>query len=556
MSRCYKKVDSINIKLLARALRESKCFSLLFVFRLYIFLYIPFLLVLVYSGNQLIYKPYFFLIINTIVASILIVNSTLSTHRIFLFISFLFLLYILSLSTVSKAHLSLPCKKSEIIAASGTLVGDAIKSKSGAYIIKMNVNKVYLRSSTTLSAKGVLVFLSKVNYDLLSTSYIKADLKYDVDTDFFSSSSIRVYSTKQYFEFYNRESNLKSECILWNIRRYRIVLRDLIYRNIKSTLARLLLLGQCDSDGFIFKESALIVGCSHLLALSGMHLSYISSFFSFFVYILIKKKKNAKKVSKKISLIYPLLFVFIAGPLPSLLRSLFMYIYTLFITNKTLKRELVVILSFFTQLLLFPYSIYEIGMLLSYSIISSLFILNMYFEKLRGLISALLSTSVALIISYPLGKLFGGSWSIASIAIAPVATILISLAMSVSLLILIDVIILNFNVFIISILNDRSILYSIISLFLKLSAHIKYYLLDKIDYLETIIKNLFDWGIRVPLYLPSIYSGWYSYKVFLITLLTIVSLYMYSVTIIRYRRQRIYELELSIRFPKRNHSTT
>ncbi|MBK5200027.1 MAG: ComEC/Rec2 family competence protein [Spirochaetaceae bacterium] len=556
MSRNYKKFELLNPKIIMRALRTSKCFSILFVFRVYIFSYSPFLILLAYTKSSLIFYPYIFVLINSVLASILIVTSTLSKRNILFIISLLFILYLLTLSSVSSTCLAIPCNKEEVISASGTIVSDVCKTKSGNYLIKMRVNKIALRSNTTLSAKGILVFLSKENYDLMSSTYIKADLSYNIDSDYYKGSNIQVFSTKKYFEFYDKSPNLAVENVLWHIRKIRVNLRSLIFRNIKSTLARLLLLGQCDSDGFIFKEAALRVGCSHLLALSGMHLSYISSFFSLFPYLVFRRKNNGKKIAKRISIIYPLLFVFIAGSLPSLIRSLFMYSLFLFIKDKVLKREIVFTLSLSIQLLLFPSAILEIGLLLSYSIIASLFILNMFFEKIRGVFSMLLATSVALIVSYPLGQLFGGSWSIAALVVAPLATFLISLAMACSLILLIDVVFLNFNIYIITFLSSKSISYAIFELLISLFGFFKHYLLAKVDYLEITIKNLFDWGIRVPLYLPSIYSGWESYKVFLITLLTILSLYLYSVTIIRYRRQRIYELEISIRFPKRNHSTT
>lgn len=552
----YSKIETINPINILKALRYSKCFSILFVFRIYVFCYSPVLIILSYTKNPIIFKPFFFILVNGIISSILSVNNIFSKRKILIMFSLLFSLYLIVIFSVSQIYLSLPCEKDDVISVCGSVVSDVTKTKTNSYIVKLNINEVKLRSNTRLSAKGILTFISKENYDLVSSNYISVDLTYNRESNFFKGTNIQVYSTKKYFEFYDKKSNIIFENLLWNIREIRKHLRALIYTNIKSSLARLLLLGQCDSDGFIFKESALKVGCSHLLALSGMHLSYISSFFSLIPYFILRRKENRKIISKKISIIFPFLFVFIAGPLPSLIRSLFMYTLTLFIKDKELKREIVFTLSLLFQLLIFPFSIMEIGLLLSYSIIASLFILNIYFEKTRGLISMLLSTSVALTISYPLGKLFGGSWSIAALIVAPMATILISTSMFVSLMLLISVILLNINIVLIDFFTSKSITYAIVELIINILRYIKYYLLYKIETLELLIKNLFEWGIRVPLYLPSIYSGWESYKVFLITLLTILSLYLYSVTIIRYRRQRIYELELSIRFPKRNHSTT
>ncbi len=548
--------QTLKFKTTVKAFKDlidtSKCFTFLFIFKLIIYLYSSALLILGYTNSPLIYNALLFVIINAALSSILMVISNFSKIKIILLSTLLFSLYLLSYSCTSKSHLNIPCRPIEVIGAEGTVLNDVSETKNGNYIIKIKCSKVYLRSDLAISCKGELVILSKKNFNLMRSSFVKCNLQYDEGLNFYKGSNLKVYSHPQFFSFDEEKNNYQYQNILWHTRFIRVNFRNWIFRNIKPTLARLLLLGRSDDDGFLFKEAALQVGCSHLLALSGMHLSYISTFFSFIPIFLLRKRKNSKKIGKRLSIIFPVSFVLVAGALPSLVRALFMYSLYLIIRESELKRELIFLLSLSLQLLLFNFSIMEIGMLLSYIIIAVLSVLNMLMQKTRGLKGAVLSTLAALLVSYPLGKLFGGSWSIAAVAVAPIATLMISISMLLSLLLLLNVLNFNVSIYLISKFLSEGVIYGLLNLIKDVANFLTIYLSDKIEYFEHLLKYIFKMGIRVPLYLPILFSGAKGYQVYCLTLLTASVVYLYSIAIIRYRRKRIYELELSIRFPKCN----
>jgi predicted membrane metal-binding protein len=542
-----------TLKAFKELLKSSKCFSFTFIFKILIYFYSSFLLLLGYVNSILIYNALFFALVNATLSSLLIVFSKLSKCKVFFLGALLFVLYLLSFKSASQANLSVPCRPSSIIGVEGTVLNDVSKNKNGNYIIKIKGTKVYLRSNLSLSFKGEIVILSKVNYSLMRSSYIFCDVEYDDEFGFYKGTNIKVFSVPKIFSMNRSKVNYTYQNILWKIRTIRVTYRNWIYRCIKPTLARLLLLGRSDDDGFIFKEAALEVGCSHLLALSGMHLSYISTFFSFIPVFILKKWTDSKKIGKRISIIFPLLFVLIAGALPSLIRALFMYSLGLFMIESEFKKELTFLLSLFLQLLLFHFSIVEIGMLLSYTIIAVLSILNMFIQKTGKIKGALLSTLSALLISYPLGKLFGGSWSIAAVVVAPVATAMISISMLCSLLLFLSILNFNGSIYLSDKYFSEGIIFGFINLNKKLANFLIFFLSSKINELENLLKIVFKKGIRVHLYLPIIFTGAKGYEVYCLTLLTALGVYLYSIAIIRYRRKRIYELELSIRFPKCNH---
>jgi len=85
-------------------------------------------------------------------------------------------------------------------------------------------------------------------------------------------------------------------------------------------LAQALLLGVKDELDSEFKELFQAAGCAHLLALSGQHLSIICALVSLIGRRIIKKEKMVRKIS----LVFAWFFVWLAGPGPSLLRSVFM----------------------------------------------------------------------------------------------------------------------------------------------------------------------------------------------------------------------------------------
>jgi len=87
-----------------------------------------------------------------------------------------------------------------------------------------------------------------------------------------------------------------------------------------GSLAQALLLGvkdELESESRLLFQAA---GCAHLLALSGQHLSIICAFVSL---VGTKMIRNASRV-RRISIGFAWIFVWLAGPGPSLMRSVFM----------------------------------------------------------------------------------------------------------------------------------------------------------------------------------------------------------------------------------------
>jgi len=87
-----------------------------------------------------------------------------------------------------------------------------------------------------------------------------------------------------------------------------------------GSLAQALLLGVRDELDTEFKSLFQEAGCAHLLSLSGQHLSIICAL----VALVGRRIEHKEKRVRRISLGFAWLFVWLAGPGPSLLRSVFM----------------------------------------------------------------------------------------------------------------------------------------------------------------------------------------------------------------------------------------
>ena len=110
----------------------------------------------------------------------------------------------------------------------------------------------------------------------------------------------------------------------------------------------------------VFRKSSL----SHMLAVSGAHVSYVLIGISFVVV----KSKIAKNVGRIITILFLIIFLFLTGQTPSVTRACIMSIYLIVgsILNKRVSTIASISFSFLVIVILNPYSILDIGMQLSY----------------------------------------------------------------------------------------------------------------------------------------------------------------------------------------------
>lgn len=141
-------------------------------------------------------------------------------------------------------------------------------------------------------------------------------------------------------------------------------IKEIIPEEDNRNLILGILLGQDDELSDTIKEDFRNSSLAHILAVSGMHVSYLILGISF----LIQHARCSKKIGKGIMILFLLFFMYLTGLSPSVKRACIMSILMLGAGFVYRKSDTITNLSFSFLLILFqnPFAIQDIGMLLSF----------------------------------------------------------------------------------------------------------------------------------------------------------------------------------------------
>ncbi|MDR3130611.1 MAG: ComEC/Rec2 family competence protein [Treponema sp.] len=201
-------------------------------------------------------------------------------------------------------------------------------------------------------------------------------------------------------------------------------------------LAAALLLGVKDSLETELATSFRDSGCSHVLALSGIHLAVVSALIAFLL-----KKPLGLKAAAILGAALILLYAGLVGPLPSLGRAVIMYLLgTLAVLGAFPRRPAVLLaLAFVIQLCLSPASGSSLSFILSYLALAGILALGEPVHGLLGMTPEVLSRPLAasvgaFIATAGVSAAFFGVLRpvgiIAGLVIVPLTTVFMILAMS------------------------------------------------------------------------------------------------------------------------------
>ena len=225
--------------------------------------------------------------------------------------------------------------------------GIVVSVGDNSYLVKKDIQKVILYTNETL-ALGDYVCASgtyrEISYPTIpfdyNTYYLHKDIKY---------------------QFYASKIEVKKRINIYSIRNNLINYFDSNYSKTSSSFYKSLILGY--KNDLEIKDELNILGISHLFSISGLHILIIVSFLSLFLH-------------KKYINIFLVIYLFITGFSPSILRASLMVIISSFFKYKRLEFSNLDTLSFIFIFLLFlnPYYIYDIGFELSFLITASIII--------------------------------------------------------------------------------------------------------------------------------------------------------------------------------------
>jgi competence protein ComEC len=162
--------------------------------------------------------------------------------------------------------------------------------------------------------------------------------------------------------------------------RIRLALLERLEGRSWGGLAAALLLGVKDNLDSVLAEKYRNAGCSHVLALSGMHLAIVAALAAFFL-----RRPLGLKAASALGAVLILLYVGLIGAQPSLERSAIMYLLGSAAVLGFLPRQPLnlLALTFVIQLLLRPSSGNRVSFILSYLALAGILTLG---EFLHGLL--------------------------------------------------------------------------------------------------------------------------------------------------------------------------
>lgn len=198
----------------------------------------------------------------------------------------------------------------------------------------------------------------------------------------------------------------------------------------EKELSALLLLGIKSNPESEVSALAVKSGNSHILALSGMHLSLFTWMLSAVLTPLF-----GKRYAKLISLSFLLLYIMMIGPKPSLLRAFILsFVFFAFPVKKGIDALLI---CFFIQLFLLPDTVLTLSSFFSYLSLSGIMTLtpilvasiDSFILLPEKPLSAFLATLGALIFTVPVSFHVFGAYQLSSLLTSPVTGVLIYLYM-------------------------------------------------------------------------------------------------------------------------------
>jgi competence protein ComEC len=204
-----------------------------------------------------------------------------------------------------------------------------------------------------------------------------------------------------------------------------------------SGLSLALLLGIRDDLDNDLSESYRNAGCSHVLALSGMHLAILSA-----IVVFLLKKPLGLRAAAVLGALFVIAYVFMVGPQPSLVRAAIMYLLGTLAVLGRLPREPVSLLgmSFIIQIAVMPETGTGVSFVLSYLALLGILIIGEALHELgRGkipeaLLGPLSASLGAFIMSAPAVVFWFGTLRpigiAAGLVIVPLTTVFMGLSVA------------------------------------------------------------------------------------------------------------------------------
>lgn len=332
-----------------------------------------------------------------------------SRRRCSLFIRHMLLLcglYLLLGWASGRCVTNLAFEEHRVTVVQGNLIEDSTLSRSESQVIRVRLLSCSTADGDEGDASGIVSAIITVSDPLYASTPIRLEGSFSPSSSLFIADHVTLVGMTRFAL----------------LRRHLIASLDQrlgrrLGESTPRSLAKMLLLGQSDSEGFVLKDLALLSGCAHTLALSGMHLSFFLSMSTALLSLVL-----GRRWGKRVGVVPPTLFVLLAGPKPSLVRALFfrfaiMLPFGFIVASNG---------TFTLQVALYPEVISSLSALYSWAAFSAL----LFSSQLPRF--PLRTTALAIAATAPASLFYSESWNAMGLLLSAPVTALIAVAMALS----------------------------------------------------------------------------------------------------------------------------
>jgi len=282
---------------------------------------------------------------------------------------------------------------------SGVLLDDPRLVSGGRAMTTLSMRTIHGSGKVRVGARGEVTVFFPADSSLRLKEFGRG-------AEVFVEGALResVFNGSPAFTFFAETLHITAPAPL--LERFRTNLRlDMTYRFTESPfgdsswggLALALLLGIRDNLDMgiaaLYRDS----GCSHILALSGMHLAVLVALISFLL-----KKPLGLRLAAICGALFILAYCYIVGPLPSLNRAALMYLLGVMAILGMLKKDplLLLCMAFLIQIAITPRAGLSLSFILSYLALAGILIIG---ESLNGIFKGKIPAVLLLSLSASVG---------------------------------------------------------------------------------------------------------------------------------------------------------
>ncbi len=354
-----------------------------------------------------------------------------------------------SFATYDKKPISLTCEEfceNETEVYIEGVVKSIYVSENGYTIIELNTDKVYDDKTIDESSMDITVVYDRItNITHGMRINVYGILEKGENSNFsgmFSEINYMYYTGIEY-KVYAETLEIISYDVIKNFNYYIVEFRELINNKIDNILPlreggilKAMITGEKNYIDDYYSDIFQKAGISHILAVSGLHMSVVSGFIYFIFYKIMKLRK---RIASVITIPFVILFAFFCGCTPSVVRACIMTVIILFGNIIREESDLLNSVGIAALIILFvsPESLYSIGFQLSFLAITGVgagIELSDKFDNMNKILKSVLFVSMgAYVMTVPLCMYYFYGVSVVgiilNIIIIPVAGFIVILGM-------------------------------------------------------------------------------------------------------------------------------